>query len=189
MKLIKNAGDELATVRVDKDATIGRLVAKIKFDSSLPEVARCSFFFDDDPGNECNRLASSVSAPFFDVASALITAQVIEKPITELELSISETSCILINIGLNQNIINLDAHLEVIQDELVRWEAHPLSTLRIASLGKNILDKFYQMTYTVVSVSSTSVLKIELMALKHTMVSAKMIASPVLDVIHIKKSS
>ena len=75
----------------------------------------------------------------------------------------------------------MDAHLEDIQEELLRWEPDPPPTLRIALFDKSVLDYFYQRMSTVVSLSSTSVLNVELLALKHTMVGAKMIVSPVPD--------
>ena len=48
VKLITLSGVELATVQVDKDATIGQFVAKMKKETSLPEVDCCSIVFPDD---------------------------------------------------------------------------------------------------------------------------------------------
>ena len=61
VKLINLAGVELATVRVDKDATIGQLVAKMKLEPSLPVVARCLIVFDDDTGQNAYDLSTHAS--------------------------------------------------------------------------------------------------------------------------------
>mgnify|MGYP000214291412 CR=1 FL=1 len=134
----------------------------------------------------CNRLAASFRAPFLVVASALVIAQVIEKPIKDHEAAMSGSllkSAVIEkpNIGLNQNIITLNAHLGVIQDELVRWEVHPWPILRIAAFDKNFLESFCSAMSTIVSVASTSIFKFALDSLKIALESASKIVSPVPD--------
>ena len=76
----------------------------------------------------------------------------------------------------------MDAHLEVIHEELCRWELSPSPTLRIASFDKSVPGNVYQSMSSVVSVSCIPVFKKELITLKHSMVSARMIVSLVPDV-------
>ena len=74
----------------------------------------------------------------------------------DLESSIEGVSLNSNNVGLHPNIIKLDAHLEIIQDELLPWDSDSPPTLRIASFDKNVLGTCSQRMSSVVSVSSTS---------------------------------
>ena len=58
VKLFTLSGVELATVQVDKDATIGQLVAKMKMQPSLLEVDCCCIVLCDDPDNNVHGLGT-----------------------------------------------------------------------------------------------------------------------------------
>jgi hypothetical protein len=122
------------------EMTVQRQKAQLQFTQGMHIDAT------SEPNNKarygCNRLAASFRAPFLAVAGDLIIAQVIEKPIKDHESAMSGTFPTSNNIGLNQNIISLNAHLEFIQDELMRWEVHPCPILRIAAFDKNFLQRF-----------------------------------------------